>query len=129
MTKLALIHIFISVYGQEILNSVKAFSVNNGDRRVLDCVDRKLDQLQGNIDLTWGKDGGTIPNDDPRLNVAGNGTLLLDPVRQKDAGRYTCNVTADNFQSTSSTTLFVTGQWSISSVVNHSSLNLDVESI
>ena len=129
LTKLAIIYLFISVYGHRISESSRSERVNNGDRLVLNCSDRNLDQFQGNMNFTWKKNSVTIPNDDPRLNADGKGTLLLEHVRQRDSGQYTCTFgTADVF-SISNMTLFVIGRWLISSVVHHSSLSLDVKSI
>ena len=75
------IYLFASVYGL----SDHVITANNGDRLVLNCNDRSLGQLQGNISLTWKKDGVTIPNDDPRLKCGREikGNLLLKEVRQR----------------------------------------------
>ncbi|XP_078355749.1 adhesion G-protein coupled receptor D1-like, partial [Oculina patagonica] len=96
--------------GGIILDTVRSFSVYNGDTLVLWCTDRDLRSLQGNVNLSWVKDDVTIPDVDPRLNTIANGTLLLAHVRQKDAGTYTCTVQADGFLSTNTTRLSVIGE-------------------
>ena len=103
-------YLFALVYGQDILISDKSFSVNNGDRLVLNCADRDLSLLQGTVNVTWFKDGVTIPDEDPRVNAVADDTLLLAQVQQKDAGTYICTAEATGFQSTSTTRLFVIGQ-------------------
>ncbi|CAH3031300.1 unnamed protein product [Pocillopora meandrina] len=101
-----------SVYGQRIYESSRSERVNNGDRLVLNCSDRNLDQFQGNANFTWKKNSVTIPNDDPRLNADGKGTLLLEHVRQRDSGQYTCTFGSADVFSISNMTLFVIGRTS-----------------
>ena len=100
----------LPVFGIEILDTSRSFSVYNGESLVLWCTDRDLHSLQGDVTLSWVKDGVTIPDADPRVNTVANGTLLLAHVRQRDAGTYTCTVTADFFLSTTTTRLAVIGE-------------------
>ena len=99
-----------TVFGLVILDTVRSFSVFNGDTLVLWCTDRDLRSLQGHVVVFWVKDHVPITHVDPRVNKIANGTLLLAQVRKKDAGSYTCTVQALHFLSTNTTNLSVMGE-------------------
>ena len=102
---------FLIVFGQShSLATSRTLFVNNGDQLVLWCSNRDLHSLPEIRSLTWTKDSVIIADEDPRLNTVANGTLLIEQVRENDAGTYTCTLEAIGFVSTNTTTLYVRGK-------------------
>ena len=99
-------------YGNIRLLNQRTLNTNNGDTLKLQCTNRDIKLISNLRRLTWQKDGTRIQDSDPRLNVISQNYLLIQQVREQDAGVYNCTVEAQTFLSINITDLRVIGEYS-----------------